>query len=59
MVIRPIYKGTYERTTEFRSDTGDGTTLYKGHVIMWAKDLSRTIDYLESRVDIDATRIGY
>ena len=26
---------------------------------MWAKDLSRTIDYLETRTDIDAARLAY
>lgn len=58
-IIWPIYKGTYERSTELRSDTARETTFYKDHLIMWAKDLSRTIDYLETRDDIDATRIGY
>jgi dienelactone hydrolase len=58
-VIWPIYKGTYERSTDFRSDTLEATTLYRDHLIMWGKDLSRTIDYLESRNDIDAKRVGY
>ncbi len=58
-VIWPIYKGTYERGTEFRGDTARETTLYRDHVIMWAKDLSRTIDYLETREDIDPSRIAY
>lgn len=31
----------------------------RDHVIMAAKDLSRTIDYLETRTDIDAGKIGY
>lgn len=28
-------------------------------LIMWSKDISRTIDYLETRDDIDAERIAY
>lgn len=58
-VIHPIYKATYERGTELKSDYPAETALYKDHVIMWAKDLARSIDYLETRADIDAGRIGY
>jgi len=48
-VIFPIYKGTYERGDELDSDYPTETNFYKEHVIMWAKDLARSIDYLESR----------
>jgi len=58
-VIFPIYKGTYERRDELDSDYPDETNFYKDHVIMWAKDLSRSIDYLETRDDIDAERLAY
>ncbi|MGK2858467.1 MAG: bifunctional serine/threonine-protein kinase/formylglycine-generating enzyme family protein [Thermoanaerobaculia bacterium] len=59
VVVFPIYKGTYERSDELRSDIGRETTFYKDHVIMWGKDLSRTIDYLETRDDLDTSRVGY
>jgi len=58
-VIFPIYKGTYERGGELTSDYPDETAAYKDHVIMWAKDLGRSIDYVETRKDLDATRIAY
>jgi cephalosporin-C deacetylase-like acetyl esterase len=29
------------------------------HMIMWAKDVGRSVDYLESRADIAKDRIGY
>jgi dienelactone hydrolase len=58
-VIFPIYKGTYERGGELHSDYAEETTDYKDHVIMWAKDLGRSIDYAETRKDLDATRIAY
>ena len=58
-VILPIYKGTYERKDELDSDYPEETNFYKDHVVMWAKDLSRSIDYLESREDIDAERLAY
>ena len=35
------------------------TVFYKDHVIMWRKEIGRTIDYLETRTDIQADKIGY
>ncbi|HVT04401.1 MAG TPA: protein kinase [Thermoanaerobaculia bacterium] len=58
-VIFPIYKGTYERGGDLHSDYPEPTTHYKDYVIMWGKDLGRSIDYLETRKDIDSSRIAY
>ena len=58
-VLWPIYKSTYERGDDLSSDYPEETTFYKDHVIMWGKDLSRSIDYLETREDIDSDRIAY
>jgi pimeloyl-ACP methyl ester carboxylesterase len=58
-LVYPIYKGTWERQSDLRSDVQDDTNLYRDHVIAWAKDLGRSIDYLETRPDIDADRLGY
>jgi len=58
-VIYPIYKSTYERGDDLHSDYPAGTTFWKDHVIMWAKDCSRSIDYLETRPEIDRTKIAY
>ena len=57
--IYPIYKSTYEREDDLKSDYANETNFWKEHVIMWAKDLSRSIDYLESRDDIDADNLAY
>ena len=54
-----IFKGTYERADELSSDIQDETNFYKEHVVMWAKDLSRSIDYLETRDDIDTKKLAY
>ena len=35
------------------------TNFYKEHVIMWSKDLSRSIDYLETRDDLDIERLAF
>ncbi len=58
-LMLPVYKGTFHRADELRSDVPDETTFYKDHVIMWAQDLARSIDYLERRDDIDVQRIAY
>jgi len=58
-VIWPIYKGTYERGGDLHLDYPAETTTYKDYLIMWAKDLARSIDYLETRRDLDSTRVAY
>ena len=32
---------------------------WRDHMIMWAKDVGRSVDYLESRPDMAQNRIGY
>ncbi len=58
-VLHPVYKGTYQRGGEMKSDYQEETAFYKDHVIMWYKDLARSIDYLETRSDIDADKLAY
>lgn len=55
----PIYKGTNERHDELKSDLPDETVFYKDHLIMWRKDIGRSIDYLETRKDIQVDKLGY
>jgi predicted esterase len=58
-VMYPIYKGTFWRSDDLASIRPDCTATYRDHVVMWAKDLGRSIDYLETRKDIDASRLAY
>jgi len=58
-LLFPIYKSTYERADGLGSSVPDETNSYKDHVIQWAKDLRRSIDYLESRNDIDSDKLAY
>jgi dienelactone hydrolase len=58
-IIRPIYKGTFERHDDLKSDLQEATVSYKDHVIMWRKDIGRAIDYLETRSDIQKDKIAY
>jgi len=58
-VIYPIYKSTYERGDSLKSDYADQSIFYRDHVLMWAKDLRRSVDYLQTRPDIDSGKIAY
>jgi len=58
-VIYPIYKSTYERGDGLSFDQQDTSNLYRDHVIQWSKDLGRTIDYVETRTDLDNKKIAY
>ena len=58
-LIFPIYKSTYERGDGLESDSPNRTVAWRDHVITWAKDVRRAVDYLESRPDIDNTRVAF
>ena len=58
-VVVPVYKSTYERYDNLVTNSPDSSIAYRDHVVMWAKDARRTLDYLSSRADFDATRIGF
>jgi serine/threonine protein kinase/dienelactone hydrolase len=63
-VLFPIYYGTYERPSDRgREWTMEGVAetplVYRDWTIRMAQDLRRSIDYLETRDDIDSHRIGY
>ena len=58
-VVLPIYKGTYQRGGDLHSDYPSETAAYRDYVTMWARDLGRTIDYLETREDFDTTKLAY
>ena len=54
-LLYPVYEGTYERAT----DEALTANARREHRIAWSRQLGRGIDYLESRPDIDATRLGF
>ncbi len=58
-LIYPIYKSTFERASEVTTDSPNLSNTYREHVIAWAKDVRRTVDYLETRSDIDRERIAF
>ena len=58
-VIYPMYKSTYERGDGMGSDIPNESNDYKEHLIMWAKDLRRAVDYAETRPDLDVRKLTY
>ena len=58
-LILPIYKATFERQDGLHSNLPSESVAYKDHVLMWAKDVSRTIDYLATRKDMRPDRVAY
>jgi serine/threonine protein kinase/dienelactone hydrolase len=59
-VLYPVYKGTFGRSYNPPKIMWEsGGYLYKDFVIMGAKDLFRSVDYLETRTDIDTSKLAY
>ena len=59
-VLFPIYKGTFERGGGPKPIYWPNTSsTYRDNVIFWSKDLSRSIDYLETRRDINPNELAY
>jgi len=61
VIMVPVYKGTWERNDGLTARMSDANTSheYKDWLIKWVKDFSRSIDYLESRSDMDTSKIGF
>jgi hypothetical protein len=58
-LIYPIYKSTHERGDVIVNDYPSTTAVWRDHMVMWSKDIGRTIDYLLTRPDIQKDKIGY
>jgi len=55
-LLYPIYKGTFERRP---TSVQRGPNVRRDQVLLWSKDLGRSIDYLETRKDIDSTKLAF
>ncbi|MGB6830607.1 MAG: SUMF1/EgtB/PvdO family nonheme iron enzyme, partial [Terracidiphilus sp.] len=55
-VVYPIYEGTYDRREKLsQPSASQGITQTSD----WYKDAARTLDYLETRPDIDSSKLAY
>jgi dienelactone hydrolase len=62
MLVMPVFKGAYDRDDSTFSTVRtapDSTTYYRDLAVQWMKDMRRTVDYLETRDDVRADRIGF
>ena len=55
VLVYPVYAGTYER----RVTGPSGPNVIRDLMIQRGKEIRRTIDYLETRPDIDASRVAF
>ncbi len=55
-VLYPVYKGTYERRIRTAIS---GPLAWRDLKIQMCKDLSRSVDYVESRQDLNHNKLGY
>jgi dienelactone hydrolase len=62
-VLYPVYKGTFERggpdLLALSNPATWDTYAYAEYVVQQVKDVRRSLDYLETRPDIDEDRIAY
>lgn len=58
-LVMPIWAGGYERYLAPPTDRAAINDRERRVALLWQHDLSTTIDYLESRPDMDAKNIGY
>jgi serine/threonine protein kinase/formylglycine-generating enzyme required for sulfatase activity/dienelactone hydrolase len=54
-VLYPVYQGTFER----RDNVQQGPSGMRDMQVQWGKDFRRAIDYLETRKDVDMSRLAY
>ena len=59
VLVIPVLKSTFERRDSLHSDVSDSSIFWRDHVVMWVKDMRRTLDYLSTRADLDTTKFAY
>jgi dienelactone hydrolase len=63
VLVHPLYKGTYERFTGVTEPkTGaqsERHNAWRDQVILWVRDLRQTINYLETRDDIEPDKLAF
>ena len=54
-VLIPVWKGMYERSDGFEQSRA----YYREHVFQWVSDLRQSLEFLQTRPEIDRERIGF
>ena len=58
-VAFPVFKSMWEREDDYFHQNQDLSNDHRDHVIQWRKDLGRSLDYLETREDLDPEAFSY
>ncbi len=58
-LLYPVFKGTFQRSDDLDDSTELSSACYRDHMIAWAKELRRSIDFLETRKEIDREKLAY
>jgi dienelactone hydrolase len=58
-LVMPIWWNSYERVQPQPVDPGMVRDREREQALRWQRDLGITLDYLESRADVDAAKVGY
>ena len=58
-LVYPVLRGTYERNINLTTTWPENTRAYTDNVVKWIQDVRRSVDYLETRDDMDTSRLGF
>ncbi len=58
-VVIPVLKSTFSRQDDLKTTWPAQTKRYTDYAIRWVQEVSRTLDYLETRPEIDAESFAY
>tara|TARA_B100000676_G_scaffold29090_1_gene27107 strand:+ start:1561 stop:4566 length:3006 start_codon:yes stop_codon:yes gene_type:complete len=58
-LVIPVLKGQWDRNDGLQTWASNDSQQYADYLIKWTKDFRRTIDYLESRDDMDQDKVAY
>lgn len=58
-LVIPVWFGSYERALPPPRDPAEQSDMQRRAALAWYQDVSTTLDYLETRPDIDSHRAGY
>ena len=56
----PVYKSTFSRGDDYKPGMSFARpAMWREHLVLWSKDLGRTLDYLQGRKDVDNSKLAY
>jgi len=58
-LVWPAWKGSLNRMPDNRGSSEDTLRRFRNQFVAWVEDTDKTLDYLETRPDIDADNIFY